>query len=53
MREYRSTVFERAQRDARLSSPEYWECNATLHTHKPFREAWLNYAKKLREQANG
>lgn len=53
MREYRSTVFEKAQRDAQLASPEYWEHNATLHTYAPFRQACLNYAKKLREQANG
>lgn len=56
MAEFRSAVYAETlerMRAKRLADPSFWEHNATLHTHKPFREACLNYARKLRDQANG
>lgn len=40
-------------RAKRFADPSFWEHNATLHTHAPFRQACLEYARRLKEKANG
>lgn len=53
MAEFRSALYAETlerMRAKRFADPSFWEHNATLHTHEPFREACLNYARKLRER---
>lgn len=56
MAEFRSALYAETlerMRAKRFADPSFWEHNATLHTHAPFRQACLEYARRLKERANG
>jgi hypothetical protein len=38
------------KRAKRLADPAFWEANARIQRHPEFRQAALNYAKRLRGQ---
>lgn len=51
MPEYLSNEYQAARvrvREWELTTPEFWEHNATLHREPVFAQACLNYARKLR-----
>jgi len=53
MPEFQSRLYHEtlaAMRAKRLRDPDFWEWNATIQRHPEFRQAAINFAKKLRER---